>query len=292
MKALQSLIKLLEKIDVVMCTYNSNAPHFDAVLRGISEEVPVHCFILIDRFSADGTVNKVLEVFPKAKVILSEENLGKARKKGIDNVDTSLFAFIDDDVLVLKGWYNYARRTLNDGIGAVASFAKSCGKLNRGIHYNVIRPHVVISSRNNIESQRGWTFATLIKKEAVAAWKPEEVVAAGEDHEILRHVVRNGFLWVTSYFVFAEHFDPVQSYFAFYRNIWRKGAWNAAGLRHIKLVNLHPYKLISQTISKFLIGIKISFMFRNAFVIPYYFVDSFAFFYGYVCWKKKLFLHR
>lgn len=57
----------MERIDVVMCTYNSNTPYFGAVLRRISEEVPVHCFVVVDRFSSDGTVEKVFEIFPKRR---------------------------------------------------------------------------------------------------------------------------------------------------------------------------------------------------------------------------------
>lgn len=66
-------LKLLEKIDVVMCTYNSNAPYFKAILRSISREVPVHCFILVDRLSTDGTVESVLEVFLKQKLFYQKK---------------------------------------------------------------------------------------------------------------------------------------------------------------------------------------------------------------------------
>ena len=71
---------MLEKIDVVMCTYNSNKSYFKAVLRRISQELPVHNFIVVDRLSSDGTVDVVLEVFPEAKIVLSKENLGEPAK--------------------------------------------------------------------------------------------------------------------------------------------------------------------------------------------------------------------
>jgi len=274
-----------------MCTYNSNAPYFHAVLQRIFEEVPVHCFILVDRFSSDGTVAKVLEIFPKAKVVLSNENLGRARKIGIDNVDTQFFAFIDDDVLLLKGWYDYTKGLMGNRIGAVSC----CARLHpfmREAHKKATRPRLIVSSRNNMDSQRGFTYATLIRKESCVTWKPSATLAAGEDHEILRHIVKRGFVWLTSYFVFAEHLHHDQSYVTLFRRFWKKNVWNTAGCRYIKLINLNIRQLIFRTFVAFLAGIKASFQSRNAFILAYRCVEGLSFLHGYLCWKKGLFLHR
>jgi len=286
------VIKVLGKIDVIMCTYNSNKPYFQAVLQRISEEVPVHCFVVIDRFSSDETVGKVLEVFRNAKVVLSNENLGRARKIGIDVADTPFFAFIDDDVLLLKGWYEYTKGLMGNGVGAVACYAHDRTPLTRGLYAYATRPRLVVSSKNNMDSQRGFTYATLLKREACVAWKPDRALAAGEDHEILRQVVKTGFLWLTSYFAFAEHLQSDQSFFAFFRDIWNKTAWNTAGCRYIKLIMLNPAQLILRSLLGLWTGIQETLVSRNALVFPYRCVDGLAFFYGYVCWKKKLFLHR
>jgi glycosyltransferase involved in cell wall biosynthesis len=283
---------LPDKIDVVMCTYNSNTPYFNAVLRAISREIPVHCFIAVDRLSSDGTVSRILEVFPEAKIVQSQENLGRARKIGINKVDTSFFMFVDSDVLLLKGWYEYVKGLMKNGTGAVASFAQDEGELNRGLAYNQTLPCLVFSSKNNVDSQRGWTYATLIRKEAVTNWEPNRMLSAGEDHELLRHVVTQGFLWVTSYFVFAKHLEPVQSYFAFYQNLWKKYKWNAAGLRYIKFTKSTFSRQLFKSLQTFWAGIKMAFLFRNAFLIPHYFVYCLASNYGYVNWRKELFLHR
>lgn len=286
---------LLEKIDVVMCTYNSNRPYFHAVLQRISEEIPVHCLILVDRYSSDKTVDKVLETFPKAKVVLSRENLGRARKIGIDNVDTPLFAFVDDDVLLLKGWYKFTKGLMGNRIGAVACFARKKSPLTRGIYYYSPHMHVCalgVSSKNNVDSQRGFTNATLMKKESVTTWKPDKTLAAWEDHEMLRHVVRNGFLWLTSYSVFAEHLQPDQNCFSFFRDIWRNEAWNTAGGRYTRAMKFNPAQLVFRSLLKFWTGFKISILFRNPFAFLYYLVDGLADFYGYTCWRKNLFLQR
>ncbi len=285
-------VQLGEKIDVVMCTYNSNAPYFKAILERILDEIPVHCFIAVDRYSSDGTVNKISEVFPNARIIDSQENLGRARKIGIEQVDTPLFIFIDSDVLLLKGFYKYVRGLMKNGIGAVAPFAEDAGELNKGLAHHQMLSNTVISTKNNIDSQRGWTYATLIMKESVATWNPDSLLSAGEDHQLLRHVVNQGYQWVTSYLVSAKHLEPVQSYFAFYQNLWRKYKWNAAGLRYINFNKVSPSRQVINMMLTFWTGVKKSFHFMNAFLIPHYIVYCFASYYGYVYWKKELFLKR
>lgn len=289
-------VRLQEKIDVIMCTYNSNKPYFNAVLRRISEEIPVHCFIVVDRFSSDGTVAKILENFPKAKVVLSKENLGLARKMGINIVDTQFFVFIDDDVLLLNGFYDYTKGLMDNRIGAVGCYAHPKGPWLHGLYKHATRPRLVVSSKDNIDSQRGFTYATLVRKETCVTWKPDISLAAGEDHEILRHIVRKGVFWLTSYFVFAEHFAeylcPGQSYFTFFRDLWKKTVWNTAGCRSIKLTKLNFIELMIKSLVELWSGIKESVLSRNAFVLLYHWVNGLAFFYGYVCWKKGLFLHR
>ena len=152
---LQECLKLLETIDVVMCTYNSNTSYFNLVLRRISQQIPVNRFIVVDRMSSDGTVSKVLEVFPEAKILLSKENLGRARKIGIDHVDTPFFVFIDSDVLLLKGWYEHSKELMKNGVGAVACFAKDTGEFNREFTYHQPTQCIVVSSKENMDFQRG-----------------------------------------------------------------------------------------------------------------------------------------
>lgn len=273
-----------------MCTYNSNSPFFKTILRKISEEIPVHCFIAIDRFSIDGSVEKILEVFPQAKIIQSKENLGRARKIGIENVDTSLFAFIDSDVLLLKGWYTYTKALMNKATGAIACFAKD------GVHYNYgldkDSKDIFVTSKYNLDTQRGWTYATLVRKTAVEDWSPDKNLCAGEDHQLLRHVVGKDFLWVTSYHVLARHIVPIQNYFSYFQNLWRKHRWNSAGRRYIHLAQPSISNHLIFTFYKLLFGIEAAFLFNNAFLIPIAFVYSFASFYGYVNWKKDIFLNR
>lgn len=181
---------------------------------------------------------------------------------------------------------------MGNKIGAVACVVQQQTPFIRGAYGNITQPRLVVSSRYNRDSQRGFTFATLMRKEACATWKPCSTLGACEDHEILRHIVDRDYLWLTSYFVFAEHLYHDQSFLTFFKNIWKKAVWNAAGCRYTNLIKLNIGQLVLRSLLVFLIGIKLSFLSRNAFIFVYRGIDGIAFFYGYVCWKKGLFLRR
>lgn len=283
---------MLGKIDVVMCTYNSNTPYFNAILRRISQEIPVNCFIVVDRLSSDETLRSVSKVFPEAKIVLSKENLGRARAIGIGFVETPFFIFIDSDVLLLKSWYEHTIELMKSGVGAVACFAKDTGEFSRELTSYQPTPRVVVSSKENMDSQRGWCYATLIRKQAVENWAPDEFLCAGEDHQLLRHIVKEGYFWVTSYFIFAKHLHTVHSYFDFYLSLWQKQKWNSAGLRYIKLIKSSPSQQLLRTMRIFIEAVKNAFLFGNALIIPHYFVYGFASFFGYINWKNEHFLLR
>jgi glycosyltransferase involved in cell wall biosynthesis len=53
------------KVDVAMCTWNSNKPWFKSCLAAIKREIPFCHFIVVDRFSVDGTVEVVKRFFLK-----------------------------------------------------------------------------------------------------------------------------------------------------------------------------------------------------------------------------------
>ena len=200
--------------------------------------------------------------------------------------------FVDSDVLLLKGLYEHINGFMKKEVGAVACFAKDTGEFDREFAYYQPIPHIVVSSKENMDSQRGWAYATLIRKQAVENWAPDDILCAGEDHQLLRYIVGQGYLWVTSYFVFAKHLHSVQSYFDFYQDLWKKQKWNSAGLRYIKFSNSSPSQQLLRTILSFWDAVKNAFLFGNALIIPHYFVYSFACFHGYINWEKELFLNR
>ena len=62
---------------------------------------------------------------------------------------------------------------MKNGVGAVACFAKDTGEFNREITYHQPNPRIIVSSTENMDSQRGWAYAILIRKQAVENWAPD-----------------------------------------------------------------------------------------------------------------------
>jgi len=52
------------EIDVVMPTWNSNKPYFEQVIKLIKEHVPVHRFIVVDRFFERWNVKCYKKILP------------------------------------------------------------------------------------------------------------------------------------------------------------------------------------------------------------------------------------
>jgi glycosyltransferase involved in cell wall biosynthesis len=96
---------MVPKIDVIMPTWNSNRPFFKRVIELIKCYVPVHKFIIVDRYSTDGTLEVIKEYFPNAIIIQTNSNLALARKIGIRYADCEIISFIDDDVFISEKWF-------------------------------------------------------------------------------------------------------------------------------------------------------------------------------------------
>ncbi|MDI6905191.1 MAG: glycosyltransferase family A protein [Candidatus Bathyarchaeia archaeon] len=89
----------MERIDVVVLTKDSE--HLlERCLNSIYQNIPVNKLIIVDGYSKDNTL-KILQEFNKKykniKVFLDNGNRATARQKGIREVETEWFAFVDSD---------------------------------------------------------------------------------------------------------------------------------------------------------------------------------------------------
>jgi len=185
------------KIDVIMCTFNSNKPYFLSVLYSIKENLDVNKFIVVDKFSKDGTIEIVKSIFDNVEIIQTNEPLSMARKLGIEKVETEYFMFIDDDVLITREYVETLFKVIerDDKIGAVHGyvFPRDLIQLMSKIYQNY--PDEIVITREIMNCLRGCTYATLIKTSIVKDWNPIPINRL-EDHLLLRHVVSKGYKWV------------------------------------------------------------------------------------------------
>jgi glycosyltransferase involved in cell wall biosynthesis len=111
----------MEAVDVVMLTKNSERL-LNACLKSVYENVPVKRLIVIDAFSTDNTL-KIFDEFDRKcgniEVITEKSSRGKARERGIREIETEWFMFVDSDVILCKDWFKKASRYIGEDVGAI-----------------------------------------------------------------------------------------------------------------------------------------------------------------------------
>jgi len=89
-------------VDVLVATYNS-AETLDETLASARRFLPVHCLIVVDRASTDGT----LEIARRygARVLPDTVGLGYARNAALRAADTDPVVFLDSDVRIVRAQF-------------------------------------------------------------------------------------------------------------------------------------------------------------------------------------------
>src|SRR4030043_688443 len=108
-------------VDVVLLTKNSEK-RLRECLKSIYKNVPVNHLIVVDGYSTDKTLEIVREFQRKhgnILVIQDKGNRATARQKGIAQVKTEWFMFVDSDAVLCKDWFKKAEKHLGQDVGAV-----------------------------------------------------------------------------------------------------------------------------------------------------------------------------
>ena len=197
---------MMQAIDVVILTKNSE--HLlDKCLVSIYENVPVKNLIVVDGFSTDGTlkiVNEINEEHGNITVLNENGSRAKAREKGLRQVETEWFMFVDSDVILSRDWFRKAEKSIKPDVGAVW-----------GVNIDVI-PNVkdkrFLKLQSLIARQcfnlRGGTHDTLIRREAVEGIKIPEQLYTYEDAYIINWIKEKGYKAVIGDDIYCLHFKP------------------------------------------------------------------------------------
>jgi len=294
-------------MDVVMLSWNSNKPYFRHVLHSIKQEIAVHCFIIVDRFSIDDTLQVIREYFPEAKVVQTDGSLAKSRQLGIKNVDTEYFVFVDDDIILPKGWLEKLENNIDSETGAIHAYAVPALRLPYEQEWrewqekwavSKLRKHKTPSTEyeskiieiveGNKSTFAGYTHNTIIRLDACKDWKPSADFPVFEDQVLLWHIVKNGYKWKITREITVPHFS--------YRNLTehlRKYRWRVAGQRLVGLTILSSRQLLfTHIIKRFAMSCKSCLAVKDPRVIPYVLLLHFAYLDGYLRWNKYVRLFR
>ncbi len=197
---------MMQAIDVVVLTKNSE--HLlDKCLASIYENVPVKNLIVVDGFSTDGTlkiVNKINEEHGNITVLNENGSRAKAREKGLRQVRTEWFMFVDSDVILSRDWFRKAEKNIKTDVGAIW-----------GMNIDVI-PNVkdkrFLKLQSLIARQcfnlRGGMHDTLIRREAVEGIKIPEQLHTYEDAYIMNWIKEKGYKAVIGDDIYCLHFKP------------------------------------------------------------------------------------
>ncbi len=242
------------RIDVVMLTKNSrtSVPVFERVLERIRDEIPVNKLILVDAYSTDDTVDVVRKHFDDVVVIRTRAYRGKAREIGIKHVETEYFMFVDDDVLLCRGWLKKAMRYFerDPRVGAVwgVDIPVNPHVLNRVLtvtrvfRYRDFRDRLIQNC-----AWRGGTHDVLIRTEVVKDISMPNHLHIYEDWYVKRWIERRGYRFVMTKDPYCLHFVKDHD-----RRYWQEtGRWEALldlryGLRSMREIS----KLFSLAIPK------------------------------------------
>jgi len=188
----------------VLLTLNSDRK-LQACLESVYRNVPVNKLIAVDGGSTDQTL-RILDGFNgrygNVQIISDRGTRATARQKGIENVTTPWFIFVDSDVVLCKDWYQKAFRQVNADVGAV------WGIEVWSTLQNLKALKLFLWVTRKIFDIRGGTHDTLVRTEAVRGIRIPWDLHVFEDAYIKDFIIKRGFRVVACYDPFCIHYRP------------------------------------------------------------------------------------
>ena len=235
-----------DKIDVIMITKNSERM-LEKCLDSIYQNVPVNDLIAVDGLSTDGTLSILHNYYERHKnirILTDKGTRATARQKGIENVKTEWFMFVDSDVLLCKNWFERALKYIDEDAGAVWGFnfdvipnmksklfkrmsihvAKECFKIRGGMHDTLIRYEAVkdIQIPKFLHAYEDWYIIDWIKKKGYRAvigddlyclhYRPSSDWSIKESINLASLEIRHG--------LFHSHTFKYMKYYSFFSLYW------------------------------------------------------------------------
>jgi glycosyltransferase involved in cell wall biosynthesis len=223
-------------LDVVMLTKNSERM-LNACLASVYGNVPVNNLIVVDGHSTDATlgiVKKFQEKYGNVLVIQEEGTRGSARQKGILNVKTDWFMFVDSDVVLCDGWFSKAEKLMRQNVGAIW-----------GIEiWSVLRNTRILNlfeiMTMKIFEKRGGTHDLLVRTDAVRGIRIPFHLHTYEDSYIKSWINKKGYDVIPVYEPYCVHYRPESAW-----TIKQSISFMASDL---KLAVSHPSLILSYAV--------------------------------------------
>jgi glycosyltransferase involved in cell wall biosynthesis len=195
---------MVGSVDVVMLTKNSERL-LQECLESVYRNVPVGQLIVVDGYSEDKTIailNQFNEKYHNVKIIFDRGTRATARQKGISQVSTDWFMFVDSDVVLCNDWFKKAQKYLGEDVGAVWGI-EVWSTIQK---QKTLKLFLLITRK--IFEVRGGTHDTLIRTDLVQDIKIPQSLHVFEDAYIKDWITSKGYRVVACYDPFCVHYRP------------------------------------------------------------------------------------
>lgn len=192
----------MDSVDVVLLTKNSEKD-LKKCVASVYKNVPVNQLIVVDGYSTDKTLDilkKFNEKHHNIKFVYDKGTRATARQKGIAEVKTKWFLFVDSDAVLCNGWFKKAEKHIDKDVGAVWGIEVWSTLRNKSI----LKLFLWITRK--IFDLRGGTHDTLIRTDLVRDIKIPKVLHVFEDAYIKDWITSKGYKVVACYDPFCIHF--------------------------------------------------------------------------------------
>ncbi len=190
--------------DVVIITKNSERM-LNECLKSVYKNVPVNRLIVVDGHSTDKTL-EIVRQFQKEHgnvlVIQDKGTRATARQKGIDQVKTEWFMFVDSDAVLCKDWFKRAEKYLGQDVGAIWGIEVWSTIQNPAI----LKIFLLVTRK--IFDLRGGTHDTLIRTDLVKDIEIPKILHVFEDAYIKDWITQKGYKLIACYNPYCIHFRP------------------------------------------------------------------------------------
>lgn len=192
--------------DVVIITKNSERM-LNECLKSVYKNVPVNRLIVVDGHSTDKTL-EIVRQFQKEHgnvlVIQDKGTRATARQKGIDQVKTEWFMFVDSDAVLCKDWFKRAEKHLGQDVGAIWGIEVWSTIQNPAI----LKIFLLVTRK--IFDLRGGTHDTLIRTDLVKDIEIPKILHVFEDAYIKDWITQKGYKLIACYNPYCIHFRPAR----------------------------------------------------------------------------------
>ena len=200
----------MEPVDVVLLTKNSERM-LKQCLTSVYENVPIERLIVVDAFSTDNTL-KILDDFSgqygNVEIISEAGTRGAARERGIREVKTGWFVFVDSDVVLCRDWFKKAWKLVDEKVGAV------WGVDVPGDVENKFLVKVLKWMEARVFDIRGGCHDILVRYNAVKSIKIPSELHTLEDAYIKEWITAKGYKAIVSYESWCRHYKTMSGLFS------------------------------------------------------------------------------